>query len=276
MSIAAWEKVDDHPGYRGMCEAMVERAGLTAGCRVLDVGTGTGIVPSVIEKCCPAGIAVTALDPDEGMLAFTRANRRTVDATYRCGFEEMTDVVPERGFDRVFAANSLHLAESIADAVRSVATMLAPGGLFVMLSGYFDGAVSARAVPVYAKVLRGAMKRMAHAGVTGVRLDRVAAERLQFRRVDLRSWLGAAGFTTLAEEVLALSFDQELAEATVGSEMFASGVFTGVDPEVAGPALIESVREVAAKTDLADVRRDYLLVVARLDDGRTQGRENER
>ncbi|MEU5259267.1 class I SAM-dependent methyltransferase [Amycolatopsis sp. NPDC021455] len=276
MSIARWEKVDDHPGYRGMCEVMVKRAELTAGCRVLDVGTGTGIVPSVIEEHGPAGVAVTALDPDEGMLAFTRAHRKTVHATYRCGFEEMTGVVPERGFDRVFAANSLHLAESVPDAVRSVAAMLAPGGLFALLSGYFDGAVSASAVPVYAKVLRGAMKRMARAGVTGVRLDRFAAGRLQLNRADLRSWLGAAGFTTLAEEVLALSFDQELAEATVGSEMFASGVFTGVDPEVAGPALIESVREVASKVDLAGVRRDYLLVVARRDGGQTQGQENGR
>ena len=125
----------------------------------------------------------------------------------------MTGVVPERGFDRVFAANSLHLAESVPDAVRSVAAMLAPGGLFALLRGYFDGAVRASAVPVYAKVLRGAMKRMTRAGVTGVRLDRFAAGRLQLNRADLRSWLGAAGFTTLAARTMSDSSRADRAHA---------------------------------------------------------------
>ncbi|NSL56206.1 class I SAM-dependent methyltransferase [Uliginosibacterium aquaticum] len=54
------------PWYRGQA---LERAGLKAGMRVIDVGTGTGLVAKEAARIVGDGALVTGVDPSPGMMA---------------------------------------------------------------------------------------------------------------------------------------------------------------------------------------------------------------
>jgi len=119
--------------------ALVEQAQLLSGQRVLEVGSGTGTLSTMIKKLHPA-VDVVGLDPDRKALA--RAQRKAARARLTIRFDQgFADQLPypERSFDRVFSAFMFHHlgAEERLPMLREARRVLSPGGEFHMLD--FEG-----------------------------------------------------------------------------------------------------------------------------------------
>lgn len=110
-------------------EALFEQLCLTPGCRVLEIGVGTGrLALRALERGC---MSFTGMDISRPTLA--RA------AQYLSGFEQVTlllgefpKAAPAGPFDRIYSSLTfLHIADKQAACIR-VASLLAPGGRCVI------------------------------------------------------------------------------------------------------------------------------------------------
>ena len=113
---------------REVVQAMVETAELSAGCRVLEVGCGTG---QLTGQLAGRGMSVTALDIGSEMLALARANVPDPDV----GFERVAFEAYEssRRFDLVVSATAFHWIDP-AVAWTKTAALLRPGGWLALLT----------------------------------------------------------------------------------------------------------------------------------------------
>ena len=71
-------------GADAALQALIEQASLEPGCKVLDIGCGTGSLIALMGRACP-GAEVVGIDPDPKALARARrkAERAGVAATFR-------------------------------------------------------------------------------------------------------------------------------------------------------------------------------------------------
>lgn len=123
---AAYERF--RPGYP---DELVDEVLTYAGEPVrtaLEIGAGTGKATRVFAG---RGIAVTATDPDAAMLAELVRHVPAHVETVRASLEEL---VPDRAYDLVYAAASLHWTEP-AGRWERVAALLEPDGVFASFGG---------------------------------------------------------------------------------------------------------------------------------------------
>lgn len=118
---------------------LVELAALRDGERVLDVGTGTGMIPFEIARTAPASCSVLGVDISTGMIetAQARVVAAGLDAT-RVSFRRMdaeTLDLPDRQFDVVVSAFALGHIPTPEKAVAEMFRVLRPGGRFVIAVG---------------------------------------------------------------------------------------------------------------------------------------------
>ena len=117
----------DMHGEASYCAALC-----SPGSRVLDAGCGTGRVATRLEEL---GFVCVGTDVDESMLAVARRHAPQVP-WHSADLAQITsaDLGGASGFDLVVMAGNVVplLAEgTVASAVRSLATLMAPGGLLV-------------------------------------------------------------------------------------------------------------------------------------------------
>ncbi len=109
---------------------LIERAALTPGMRVLDLGCGTGALSLLIHARHPAA-QISAIDPDP--LALARARKKAARAGAAIRFERaFGDALPfvDASFDRVVSSLVLHhLTREVRERTLAEARrVLAPGG----------------------------------------------------------------------------------------------------------------------------------------------------
>ncbi|MBY8873527.1 class I SAM-dependent methyltransferase [Micromonospora sp. PLK6-60] len=115
------------PGYPAeLVDLVVAYAGRTPR-TALEIGAGTGKATRLFAR---RGIAVTATDPDEAMLAELRGQVPGV-RTVRAAFE---DLIPGERYELVYAAAALHWTDPV-DRWPRIAALLAPGGVFASVGG---------------------------------------------------------------------------------------------------------------------------------------------
>lgn len=115
--------------------ALVERAGVADGGRVLDVATGTGDVAIEFARRTRAG-EITGLDPSAGMLAVGRDKiaRAGLEGRVRLMEGNALELPFEDGtFDVVAIAFGLRNLPDYARGVREMARVLRPGGRLLVL-----------------------------------------------------------------------------------------------------------------------------------------------
>jgi demethylmenaquinone methyltransferase/2-methoxy-6-polyprenyl-1,4-benzoquinol methylase len=107
----------------------LERAGLTAGMRMLDVATGTGLVAREAIKLLGGPEGLVGLDPTPGMLAQARKNLRieTVEA-----YAEAIPLKDAR-FDFLSMGYALRHVSDLLLTFREFYRVLAPGGRVCVL-----------------------------------------------------------------------------------------------------------------------------------------------
>jgi SAM-dependent methyltransferase len=94
----------------------------------LEIGAGTGKATRAFAR---RGIAVTATDPDAGMLAELR---RHVPATVDVVQASLEDLHLDQAYELVFVAAALHWTEPV-DRWSRVAALIEPGGVFASFGG---------------------------------------------------------------------------------------------------------------------------------------------
>jgi SAM-dependent methyltransferase len=102
---------------------LIETAGITAGIRVLDVGSGSGELLDLLSR---AGAVATGIDPAPGMVELARARVPGVPVLH--GRAERLPW-PDGSFDVVTAVNALQFADDTMDALAEIVRVLVPGGL---------------------------------------------------------------------------------------------------------------------------------------------------
>jgi ubiquinone/menaquinone biosynthesis C-methylase UbiE len=106
-------------------EPVLDHAGVGTGRRVLDVGCGTGVVArAAVRRVGPDG-AVTAVDPNEGMLAVARRTGPSID--WHSGTAESLPLA-DRTFDHVVSQFAAMFFTDRAQALREMARVCVCGG----------------------------------------------------------------------------------------------------------------------------------------------------
>ena len=137
--IGVWNRISDiylrviDPRFAPVVEAVVDRAQLSPGENVLDLGTGTGTVAQLAaERVGPSG-AVTAADLSPEMLNLSRKRFADLGLNNVRVVEGRAESIPadDSAFDVVLACLSLMYVIDRELAAREIARVLRPGGRLV-------------------------------------------------------------------------------------------------------------------------------------------------
>lgn len=194
------------PSLRRMASAVVFRAALKPGERVLDVGTGTGIA---VETARGAGGEVVGLDASPEMLAIARRNlpdHEFVEANFSAmPFEPAS-------FDVVLSVHALLFADDPVAALREWRRVTRPGG---RLSMSVPGPSERTPWSIYRDIYER----------HGIRTARATDYPTQ---AILRDWASAAGWSSIASDADptsairlfdALHFDRWLSVGSRGASL---------------------------------------------------------
>lgn len=106
-------------------ETVLDRAGLSTGDAVLDVGCGTGILARAAERRLEGSGSVIGIDMNDGMLAV--AGRTSERVSWQRGAAEQL-AFPDGHFDRVVSQFALMFFDDQKAAVAEMARVAKPGG----------------------------------------------------------------------------------------------------------------------------------------------------
>jgi len=137
--IGVWDGISEiYPGeidrrFAPVIDAVMARAGLTIGERVLDLGTGTGAVAQRAAAIVGPGGNVVAMDISPQMLAMARARSAAGGCANVTLQEGRAEAIPADAgsFDVVLASLSLMYVIDREAAAREIARVLRPGGRLV-------------------------------------------------------------------------------------------------------------------------------------------------
>src|SRR5262249_35880564 len=122
-------------GGDGARMALLDKATIQTGHRVLDIGCGTGAMVTQIKRIHP-DVDVVGLDPDPKALARARrkAERAAVSIQFDQGFSDELPY-PDASFDRVFSSFMFHHLEpeQREKTLREIRRVFAPGGSLHLL-----------------------------------------------------------------------------------------------------------------------------------------------
>ena len=206
-------------------EAVVDRAGLAPGERVVDVGTGTG---NAALLAAARGATVTGVDPSDRLLSVARARAaaRDLDATFVAG-EAAALPVPDAGADVVLSVFGVIFALDAAAAAAELARVTAPDGRILLSAWIPTGAITT-------------MVRIARETVREALGAPAAAPPFAWQDRDaLAGLLEPHGFTVTTEE-------HEIAFSGASPTEFLEGEQANYPPAVAGRAVLEPRGELAA------------------------------
>jgi SAM-dependent methyltransferase len=112
-----------HSRYIDANAALVARAAIAPGMRVLDLGAGTGRTADAVLPLLGAGGQVICVEPAAAMRS--RGERRVVDprVEWRCD-------LPNKGapFDRILSGAAIWQLAPLEECIRALSALLAPGG----------------------------------------------------------------------------------------------------------------------------------------------------
>ena len=206
--------------YRGDA---LRRYGVTAGTRLLDVGSGTGVIAKLAQDIVGPTGTVVAVDPSEGMLA--EARKAGVRDT-RVGRGEQLPVGSGE-FDILTMGYALRHVEDLLVTFREYKRALRPGGKVLLLEiTRPENRFQYGLVKVYLKYIVPAVTRVARRSAEAQKLMRYYWDTIEacVPPADILAALEGAGFTRVKRHVLNGMFSEYSAVKPPGDTGTASGV----------------------------------------------------
>lgn len=184
--------------YRG---DVLRRHGVTTGTRLLDVGSGTGVIAALAQGMVgPSGVVV-AVDPSEGMLAEAR-KAGVVDT--RVGRGENLPV-GDGEFDILTMGYALRHVEDLTVTFKEYLRALKPGGKVLLLEiTRPEGRVHYAVLKFYLKHVIPFVTRIVRRSAEAEKLMRYYWDTIEacVPPADIMAALNAAGFTDVKRHVL--------------------------------------------------------------------------
>jgi demethylmenaquinone methyltransferase/2-methoxy-6-polyprenyl-1,4-benzoquinol methylase len=180
---------------------VLRRYGVKAGTRLLDVGSGTGVIAALAQEMVGATGKVVAVDPSEGMLA--EAKKAGVRDT-RVGRGEKLPV-GDAEFDILTMGYALRHVEDLTTTFREYARALVPGGRVLLLEiTRPEGRVHYACLKFYLKHVVPAITRIVRRSAEAQKLMRYYWDTIEacVPPADIMNALTAAGFTDVQRKVL--------------------------------------------------------------------------
>jgi SAM-dependent methyltransferase len=112
----------------GVVADVLARTGCAPGNPVAEIGAGTGKLTKILLNC---GLIVKAVEPNDAMRSFGRANTEGKSVTWLSGTGENTGL-PASAFHAVFFGSSFNVVKS-EPALREVSRILVPNGYLVCM-----------------------------------------------------------------------------------------------------------------------------------------------
>lgn len=230
------------PLFRPWAAMLLDRAGVSPGQALLDVGCGTGIVARLARERVGAEGRVVGVDASPHMLAVARAVAPEID--FREGKAEALPVAEDAAFDVVTCQQALQFFPDQAGALRQMRRVLRPGGCV--------------AVATWCAVDEHPFVRDLHA-VAERRLGPVADQRYGFGDGSrLAEMLADAGFAAVAGE--RLSYRHRFADGRPFVRLNARAL---VAMSAAGRAMSDAEKDAVAAT----IATESAAVLAAFGDG---------
>jgi demethylmenaquinone methyltransferase/2-methoxy-6-polyprenyl-1,4-benzoquinol methylase len=186
---------------------VLRRHGLTAGMRLLDVGSGTGVIAALGQEMVgPTGVVV-AVDPSPGMLA--EASKAGVRDT-RIGRAEALPV-GDNEFDILTMGYALRHVEDLVVTFREYLRALKPGGRVLLLEiTRPEGRIHYNVLKIYLKYVVPTITRIFRRSAEAQRLMRYYWDTIEacVPPADILTALAAAGFTDVKRHVLNGQFSE--------------------------------------------------------------------
>jgi SAM-dependent methyltransferase len=218
--------------------AFFQAAGITAGMRVLDVGSGAGDVAFLVAEFVGEAGEVVGVDRSPKALAVARERAAALslrNVSFREG--DPGNMTFEKPFDAVIGRYVLMFQPDPATMLRNVAAHARPGGIVVFHEPDWDGVRSFPPVPTYDQCCRWIVETLRFSGADprmGTKLHRTFVEAgLPAPSMRLECVIG--GGANSSDQV---HFKTDLA-CTLVSEMERLGVATSF--EVSAETLAERV-----------------------------------
>lgn len=121
-----------------LCQPLLQMADIPVNGVVLDVGTGTGVIPLAGSTASGPGVKFVGVDLSEGMLAKARQNAVDKGLQTRIEFLKMDAenlVFADNSFDAVISLYALHHFPNPTRALSEMFRVLKPGGKVVIAVG---------------------------------------------------------------------------------------------------------------------------------------------
>jgi ubiquinone/menaquinone biosynthesis C-methylase UbiE len=124
---------------------------------VLDIGSGTGLVPEYLNRLCPNRIAkVTALDPCQAMLDEQKSKESRWAFAVERILGDTGALPPDAAFDVVTVNSVLHHIVELREFCSHVTRLLKPGGVLLTAQ---DAPASATSDPVLSSRMKEAQQK---------------------------------------------------------------------------------------------------------------------
>lgn len=255
-----------HAFFREVNAALLDRAGLTPGTRVVDVACGSGLVTELILERIRGARDSVVVALDVSSSALREARERLAGAAgealqfVEARAEELSKTVGDL-MDAVVFCNGIHYVEDKRALLREVRRVLRPGGVFAFNTSFFDGAIPPETLAFYRRWMLRALRTLKERYDVLPDRTKVSARR-QLTRDQYVEALVAEGFEPQYVDLMpAVLSEQGWVDISRFAD-FAQGTLPGVPVEQACEVLSDSVRSVFAELKLEGVPRNWLSVVA--------------
>ena len=243
---------------------------------IIDLSSGTGAMTlMVIEALQNSGLDAIIIGVEPSSEALARAESRVAGAGIGVRFvqgdaADLAGMLPGP-VDAVFFGNAIHLVNDKDEALRQIAGVLAPGGVFAFNSSFFFGAYAPGSERYYRLWTLRAMRwlRREHPHVRLLR-DEKGAARQWLSQDDYETSLRRHGFDVRHSALDVVHMDLVSFQDIGRYWLFIEGALPGVPLAAGAEALEHGAAEAFEELGLESVPRNWLQVVATLSGAASQ------